>query len=159
MGTGKTLMGIAVSFVLCPPKSRTLIMCPGHLVRKWIREIQETLPHAKTVNLNGPGLAELLDLRHTPPAGREFYIIGKERAKNHYSRASGVMARKYFQPVCPRCGAVVDPINPKTRKDTCKSCAEPLWQADGQNGHRRFAKAEFAKRYLHKGAFDLLITD
>lgn len=159
MGTGKTLMGIAVSFLLCPSKSRTLVMCPGHLVRKWIREIQETIPHARTVNLNGPGLAELFELRSTVPAGREFYIIGKERSKNHYGRASGVMTRRYFQPICPRCGTVVDPVNPKKRKDVCQSCSEPLWQADGGNGLRRFAKAEFVKRRFRKGAFDLLIAD
>ncbi|HOV88327.1 MAG TPA: DEAD/DEAH box helicase [Syntrophobacteraceae bacterium] len=159
MGTGKTLMAIAVSFILCPPRSRTLVMCPGHLVRKWIREIEETIPHAKTVNLNGPGLAELFELRRTAPAGREFYIIGKERSKNHYARASGVMVRRHFQPICPRCGSMVDPVNPKVRKDICQSCSEPLWQADGKKGFRRFAKAEFVKRYFRRGAFDLFIGD
>jgi SNF2 family DNA or RNA helicase len=159
MGTGKTIMGIAASFLLCPPESRTLIMCPGHLVQKWIREITDTVPHARVVNLNGPGLRELLDLRLSRPTGREFYVIGKERSKNHFSRASGVMERRRLQPICPMCGALVDPINPKIRKDTCRECSEPLWQADGENGLRRFAKAEFVKRYFKKGAIDIFIAD
>ncbi len=159
MGTGKTIMGIGVSFLLCPSRSRTLIMCPGHLVRKWMREIEETIPHARIVSLNGPGMKELFDLRRTTPAGREFYVIGKERSKNHFGRTAGAMVRRYLQPVCPRCGASIEAINPKLRKDVCGQCSEPLWQADGESGPRRFSKADFVKRYFRKGAFDLFITD
>jgi SNF2 family DNA or RNA helicase len=159
MGTGKTLMGIGVSFLLCPSNSRTLIMCPGHLVRKWMREIEETIPHARIVSLNGPGLKELFYLRRTKPVGREFYVIGKERSKNHFGRIAGAMVRIYLLPVCPRCGAAVYAVNPKIRKDVCGECLEPLWQADGENGPRRFSKADFVKRYFRKGAFDLFIAD
>ena len=159
MGTGKTLMGIGVSFLLCPSNSRTLIMCPGHLVRKWMREIQEAIPHARISSLNDPGLKKLFELRQTKPAGREFYVIGKERSKNHFGRIAGAMLRKYLQSVCPRCGAGVEAINPKLRKDVCGQCSEPLWQADGENGPRRFSKADFVKRYFRKGAFDLFIAD
>ncbi len=53
MGTGKTFCATAVA-ALAPQKNhRTIIMCPGHLVEKWMREIRETLPHAKIVNLTG----------------------------------------------------------------------------------------------------------
>ncbi len=44
LGTGKTLMAAGVMQVLFPRAFRALVMCPGHLVRKWRREILTTLP-------------------------------------------------------------------------------------------------------------------
>ncbi len=157
MGTGKTIMGIATAFLVCPEKSRTLILCPTHLVQKWIREIQMTVPNAIVVNLNGQGLAELIKLRGTKPRGREFYILGKEQAKLHFTRAAGTMVRQGREHHCPRCGCRVDDPNPRSRKDFCHICQEPLWQAD-KGKFRRYSKAEFIKRYLN-GAFDFFIGD
>jgi len=46
-GTGKTIMSMAVPYVLSGGKPhRALVMCPGHLVEKWKREIEETVPVA-----------------------------------------------------------------------------------------------------------------
>lgn len=42
MGSGKTIMGIATSLLL-KEKPRVLVLCPPHLVRKWIKEIKETV--------------------------------------------------------------------------------------------------------------------
>ena len=84
MGVGKTLCAIAVAHLSPRKRHRTLVMCPGHLVEKWKREILQTVPDAQVVDLNGPGLKELLALPGQKPQGREFWVIGKERAKNHY---------------------------------------------------------------------------
>src|SRR5574341_1261163 len=48
MGCGKTLIGASVPYIFDNGQkpSRTLIMCPGHLVKKWQREILETVPEA-----------------------------------------------------------------------------------------------------------------
>ena len=158
MGVGKTICATAVATLLPRKKYRVIILCPGHLVEKWIREIQITVPHAVTVNLNNPGLKELFALKHQKPQGREFYVIGKERAKNHYSFEPVVIMRQEI-PHCPECGGIIDEkkVNFKTRRAKCPHCGSPLWQAD--NTFRRFAKAEFIKRYLPKGTFDLLIAD
>ena len=85
MGSGKTLMGTA-SALLLKEKPRVLVMCPPHLVRKWIMEIKETFPVAKVVNLNGKHCLSMLQgLRSARPAIRaEFYVIGKERAKTTF---------------------------------------------------------------------------
>ena len=42
MGTGKTLMAIATSYVLYKLQGirRVLVLCPPHLVPKWIQEIK-----------------------------------------------------------------------------------------------------------------------
>ena len=46
MGTGKTLIG-ALTAYLYKPHGRFLVMCPGHLVKKWKREIEITVPGAE----------------------------------------------------------------------------------------------------------------
>src|ERR1700730_8497414 len=48
MGTGKTLLGQCVAHLHAGGKPyRVLIMCPDHLISKWAREIQETIPGSK----------------------------------------------------------------------------------------------------------------
>lgn len=41
MGTGKTFMGASAAYLLLPERSRTIVLCPGHLVDKWGREIKK----------------------------------------------------------------------------------------------------------------------
>lgn len=159
MGVGKTICAIAVAALSPRRNHRTLIMSPGHLVEKWIREIRETVPHTTITNLNNPGLQELFALKHRKPQGQEFYVIGKERAKNHFAfRPALVEVRGTF--LCPECSQAIDEnkVNFKNRKAKCTQCGSALWQADSSK-FRRFSKAEFIKRYLPKGTFDLLIAD
>ncbi|MFU4465275.1 SNF2-related protein, partial [Pseudomonas aeruginosa] len=55
MGTGKTMMAIAVAAVMhAAGYRRTLVVSPPHLVYKWRREILETIPAARVWVLNGP---------------------------------------------------------------------------------------------------------
>uniref|UniRef100_UPI002635B9D9 SNF2-related protein n=1 Tax=uncultured Salinicola sp. TaxID=1193542 RepID=UPI002635B9D9 len=55
MGTGKTMMAIAVAAVMSTEGyRRSLIVSPPHLVYKWRREILETVPEARVWVLNGP---------------------------------------------------------------------------------------------------------
>lgn len=65
MGTGKTMMAIAVAAVMhAAGYRRTLVISPPHLVYKWRREILETIPAARVWVLNGPDtLLKLLKLR------------------------------------------------------------------------------------------------
>jgi len=161
MGTGKTFCSIGVA-ALAPRKNhRTIVMCPGHLVDKWMREIRETLPQAKIVSLNNPGLKELFTLKGVKPQGHEFYVIGKERAKMHYSWVPAVdMHRRVLR--CPQCGKALDDEkllkSLQTHKVKCPECESPLWQAD-RSRSRRYAKAGYINRFLPKGTFDLFIAD
>lgn len=85
MGTGKTLMAIAVALALHRFKGshRALVVCPPHLVPKWIQEIKDSVPGAKAYNLNSRHiLRQLESLRKQPkPSELELYVIGRERAK------------------------------------------------------------------------------
>jgi len=157
MGTGKTISAIAVAHLIPKANYRVLIMCPGHLVQKWIREIQSTIPRCRVINLNGRGLKEMEELRYAgKPACPEFYVIGKERAKNHHQWRPGIVNLKHLDEIrCPECGTILDDL--KGKRPKCPKCEEPLYQAD-KDGFRRYAKAEYAKKYL-KGIFDLFVAD
>ncbi len=183
MGTGKTIMALAVAYLL--DAKRVLVMCPGHLVQKWIREAEETIPGCTVINLNGKSMAELVNLRknRTKPKNMEVWVIGKERAKLHYQiegviscqgKSKALYEQKHIahNGYCPRCGREIDPDliesvrkNKKTKcineirtndDGTTVLCGEPLYQPGGR--FRRYAKAEYIKRYL-KGAFDLFLAD
>lgn len=132
MGTGKTMMAIAVAAVLQKAEGygRTLVIAPPHLVYKWRREILETVPGAKVVVLNGPcTLGQLLKLRMSlqqdASCGQhEFYVLGRVRMRMGFHWKPAFVSRKMlFRPepdesgkradatvrtvaCCPGCGAV-----------------------------------------------------
>ena len=109
MGSGKTIMGIATALLL-KPNPRVVVMCPPHLVRKWIREIASCLPGCKAVNLNGRQCQTILRvlIESPEPRGPEFYVIGREKAKIGYRWRPAVVRTKEGL-FCPRCGgALVD---------------------------------------------------
>ena len=157
MGTGKTICSIAVAHLLPKRNYRVIVMCPGHLVQKWIREIEITVPKCAVRNLNGKGIADIERLRHArKPVCPEFYVIGKERAKNHHQWKKAYVRQRHLDRIlCPCCGKDLDAI--KSKRPKCPDCGEPLYEAD-KNGMRRFAKSEYAKKYL-KGKFDLFVAD
>lgn len=87
MGTGKTMMAIAVAAVMhAAGYRRTLVISPPHLVYKWRREILETIPAARVWVLNGPDtLLKLLKLRDQMgdayDGRQEFFILGRVRMR------------------------------------------------------------------------------
>jgi len=161
MGVGKTLCAIAAAHLMNKPAYRVLIMCPPHLVQKWLREVRETISHAKAVNLNGNGLKELEELRHAgPPICPEFYVMGRERAKLHYRYRNAFLILEPGQTrrvLCPSCFTEIDLDEVRAKRPLCPKCKQPMYQAD-HTGPRRFAKAEYIKKYL-RGMFDLFVAD
>ena len=107
MGTGKTLQAIAVASML-KENPRALVICPPHLVRKWIQEIKEAMPWAKAINLNGETCFQALQtLRNRlKPTCPEFYVIGKEKAKLSYQWRPAVIKKKTGN-FCPQCGQLL----------------------------------------------------
>ena len=158
MGTGKTFMGLAVAHLIPKPAKRILIQCPGHLVQKWIREAEETIPGCTCFNLNGKSMEQLLahKLHTTRPIGTEIWVIGKERAKLHYQRKRQLITRRGAD-CCPECGRAVE-CSSSDKSPVCEHCGARMWAADRKKV-RRYAKAEFIKRFFPKNFFDLLILD
>lgn len=59
---------------------RALVMCPGHLPKKWKREVENTIPGVKVTILEN--FLDVAALRRRGPAtGPEWFVIGKDRAK------------------------------------------------------------------------------
>ena len=107
MGTGKTLMAIAVAYILHKLNGlkRVLIICPPHLVQKWIQEIKDSLSDVKTCNLNGKDVIRQLQIlkKDPQPTRLEFFVIGRERAKTGFLWRPAVVTRQKKN-FCPKCG-------------------------------------------------------
>ncbi|OWK34120.1 Superfamily II DNA/RNA helicase [Fimbriiglobus ruber] len=85
---------------------RALVFCPGQLVKKWEREILETIPEATVIQIES--WKNLLHLdRTTMPSGVEWYIIARDRAKLGAKWKPAYQVRTkvidgYLR--CPQCG-------------------------------------------------------
>lgn len=223
MGTGKTLIGALIAYVL-NPKCRVLIMCPGHLVKKWRREILATVPGSEAYIVESITEAEAVQNQADNASGPIYWIVGKEKAKLGYSWKYAAKFRtetvkvvektedphtgevvetvsweKSERVICPRCGQIVEgpnkdkdtgevlPLDAKTLKRNKKKfrcqCGEELWHADAgqfesfrdylqqtrsgkkikprkaRGMFRRYAVADYFKRQLRRGFFDVFLAD
>lgn len=167
---------------------RVLVMAPDHLLAKWPREIQATIPDAvvETPHTLADWLAAIPRLRHTRPQHPEFWIVGRDAAKwapplkpAAQLRARGLPGRLAgFQ--CPDCGAILvrrvkdaeapggerlEPWGPADlarhtgKNHRCPACGAVLWTIDRTKpGHRRWPIARVLQRQLRK-VFDYGIFD
>jgi SNF2 family DNA or RNA helicase len=155
MGTGKTMMAIAVAAIMhAEGFQRTLVVSPPHLVYKWRREIQQTVPNARVWILNGPDtLRKLLQIRSMREAPKvpEFFILGRVRMRLGYHWRAAFAVRKMMvgdEPsertiasvaCCPDCQTVVTDSEGQmlfassaaeklsTNRMFCAKCHSPLW--------------------------------
>ena len=177
MGTGKTFIGAAAAHMA--GFERILIICPPHLVPKWKREVEMTVPGVRAAIVES--ITDLERLRLSVGSGPLFAVMSREKAKLSYRWMPAVIQRwatskgrlireeetgePFRVPCCPDCTAqIVDKDGvPLTfadlnrRKHTCANCDAPLWQAD-RSGPARYPLADYIKHRM-KGFFDLLIGD
>ena len=103
MGTGKTLVSLATAGNA--PAMRVLVVCPTHLVEKWIREAQSSIPDVCTVDLTVKNVISVLHaFRHERgiPKTQEIHVISKEKAKLSYAwRPAAVRTKRSIFPHCP----------------------------------------------------------
>ncbi len=176
MGVGKSTIAAAAAYL--GGCRQVFLLCPPHLVRKWQREIHQTVPGARSVIVR-----TIQDLERTRnlESRLQFTICSREQAKLGYRwrpatvlrlarDSSGEMlrdeaGRPYRVLSCPTCfGTICDdegiPLgltDLSIRKRRCSACNGPLWQAD-RTGPRRFPLAEYVRRRMQRH-FDLLIVD
>ena len=177
MGTGKTFIGAAAAHMA--GFKRVLVLGPPHLVAKWKREVEMTVPGARAVVVES--ITDLERLRRSVGSGPLFAVMSRERAKLSYRWKAAVIERwatsrgrlireeetgePFRVPCCPACTAqVVDrdgvPLTEgvlNRRKHVCAECGAPLWQADN-SGPARYPLADYVKHRM-KGFFDLLLAD
>lgn len=182
MGTGKTLLAQTIFHTLSNGKPyRGLVFCPPHLVKKWGRELTETLPLCVVHIVSS--WSDLTKLRNRPkPQGPEWWVISQNTAKLGPSRVPAFGQhivskgkRNKGHIYCPCCttsgghAVALETEDPKTdmpepitadqlkkKKHNCENCGEPLWQWSGKV--RRWPGASYISRQL-RGMFDYLIID
>ena len=139
MGTGKTYIGAAAAHM--NGHRNVLVLCPPHLVPKWKREIEMTVPGARAAIVRT--ITDLQRLSQpTREGGPRFTIMSRETAKLSYRWEPAYVTRL---PVsinadrtncCPGCfEQILDkdgiPVLPKEllRKHMkCLECGGALWQ-------------------------------
>lgn len=134
MGIGKTSIGAAVIALL--QAYPALIVCPPHLVPKWIREIEEVIPGAharelRRIGRNANEMADANDVRNFLeqyqeasqnakekglPAPRWIAVVAHTSAKFGAGWQPAVVMRKTEHPLtgkrvdacaCPACGKII----------------------------------------------------
>lgn len=81
MGTGKT--NIAISAAYAAGMKRMVVVCPPHLVHKWKREIEITLPNVFAVIVER--VSDLQQVAARPDDGKTVWVIvSRERSKLSY---------------------------------------------------------------------------
>jgi len=126
MGLGKTLLGTATLELLNAYPA--IVLCPPHLVPKWIREIEETIPGAKAMeltrigrNADDPGdvndVRGFLQLYKTGELGNKpVAVIAHTSAKYGAGWEHAVVRKKFVDDedgrvfdalCCPTCGTPI----------------------------------------------------
>jgi hypothetical protein len=126
MGTGKSVQSIAATELLNAYPA--IVICPPHLVPKWIREIEETVPGAKAMeitrigrNANDPNdvndVRNFLQRYETGELGQKpVAVIAHTSAKYGAGWEHAVMRRRFvddedgqmFEALCcPSCGSPI----------------------------------------------------
>lgn len=142
MGTGKTLMAIALSYVFSKlNRNRFLVLAPPHLVYKWKREIEITLPESRVIVLNGSdSIAKLNKYRNvkSKPTVPTFFIVGRVRLRLGgdwdvaYQRRSVKNLRKAIKVGDKRKDIISElPLN-HGGIVTCPRCGEPQLDKRGE---------------------------
>ena len=183
MGTGKTFIGAAAAYMA--GFQRVLIICPPHLVPKWKREVEQTVPGVRAAIVES--ITDLERLRLSIGSGPLFVVMSREKAKLSYRWKAAVIYRwavsggtedrqarlirdeetgePFRVPCCPDCtvqlvdkdGVPLTDEDLNRRKHVCAGCGSPLWQAD-RSGPARYPLADYVKHRMG-GFFDLLIGD
>ncbi len=177
MGTGKTFIAAAAAHMA--GFRRILVVGPPHLMRKWKREVEQTVPNARAAIVRSISDLEALRTSHGP--GPLFVVMSRERAKLSYRWKPAIVERwpapagrllrdeETGEPIrvacCPDCHAlIVDgegvPLTGtqlSRRRHRCTRCGSALWHADAA-GPRRYPLSDYVKHRM-RGFFDLLIAD
>ena len=80
MGTGKTFIAAAAAHMA--GFKRVLVLCPPHLVPKWKREIEQTVPGVRAAIVES--ITDLERLRLSVGSGPLFAVMSREKAKLSY---------------------------------------------------------------------------
>lgn len=155
-GSGKTKIGaVAMAAHQKGRKCLNVVLSPAHVAKKWVREIEETLPNAKAAVVHS--LADIHQVYEDYQNGNEslYIILSKERARDGYmKRPCATYSKTKKGYVCPSCGAIIEMevvedgahylVNASqfffkkenTQNHKCRKCGELLWTVCNPNDTR-----------------------
>ncbi len=169
-GTGKTKIGsVAVaaaglqSHQISAGHSKTfsIVLCPAHVTKKWVREIEESIPNTFAAVVRSISEFDLLYKLYEQGSRNCFAIISKEKARDGYMRAPAVIFRKWnreglniarphaneempaagfsaFRHVfcCPDCGAVIMENVSKDGVSYCVPAGPRFFRSENRENHK-----------------------
>lgn len=155
-GSGKTKIGAsALAAHQNGKKCFNVVLCPSHVTKKWVREIEETLPNTKAAVVYSLGDIDKVYKEHLAGNTSTYIILSKERARDGFMwQPAAVYSKVKKAYLCPRCGEIIemeikeDGTNYKVRADQfffkkqttqnhkCEHCGELLWSAINPNDKR-----------------------
>ncbi|MEW5719052.1 MAG: DUF6094 domain-containing protein [Chloroflexota bacterium] len=132
-GIGKTTVATAVSELMreCDGDTRpTLVLCPPHLVPKWVREIQQIVPMAFAMPLNRLSDVNQFfrQLKRLAPGTPAYAVLSREMAKLGSGWRPAYVTRKKYQRVESGDGET------EIETDTffaCPHCGHPIYEVEG----------------------------
>lgn len=170
-GSGKTKIGITALHAYQqrnPKKHFNIVLCPSHMTKKWVREIEETLPNTFAIVINS--ITELLTAYSTYEKGNKtcYVIMSKEKARDGYMKRPAAVWNRLRQAfVCPDCHKVIemdliddgskyrvkaDPLffkRENKQNHKCDNCGSLLWTVllpDEQSEWIKVSKFGFVHR-------------
>lgn len=109
-GSGKTKIGsVALAAHQDGKKCLNVVLCPSHMTKKWVREIEETLPDTKAAVVYSLADIDRVYRDYVSGAKSVYLVLSKERARDGYMKKPAAVyskARKAY--VCPWCGEVIE---------------------------------------------------
>jgi len=179
-GSGKTKIGASALYAAHAAegkqKSFNIVMCPSHMTKKWVREVEETIPNSFGGVIHNISEFRLFYAAYERDNRTAFAVISKEKARDGYMKGPSVFWNKRRQAfLCPRCYSIVEMdliedgvpyrvnanaeyfLNENNKNHKCESCGEVLWaplDATRQGewvriGEYGFIHRKFARHYLY----------
>jgi hypothetical protein len=121
-GSGKTKIGATALHAYQshndPRKNFNIILCPSHMTKKWVREIEESIPNTFAVVVKS--ITELNQVYDAYERGDKscYIMMSKEKARDGYmKRPAAVWSRHRKAFICPDC---YEPIEMELTSDGSK---------------------------------------
>lgn len=146
-GAGKTKIGaVALAAHQKGRKCLNIVLSPSHVTKKWVREIEETLPNTKAAVVYSINDINRVYKDFRNGSKSVYMVMSKERARDGYMRRPAVIYSKLRQGfLCPNCFSVIEEeltddgtkymVNASQfffKRETrlnhkCRHCGESLW--------------------------------
>lgn len=121
-------------------KTFNVVLCPSHVTKKWVREVEETVPNTFAAVVHS--IQEFDHLYQMYERGTKscFAILSKEKARDGYMRAPAVLYRQWNREglqidrktPLPDCGAVNE--RPDTPVFCCPECGTAVMANISRDG-------------------------